>query len=143
MDVKDKSKGFDVFLSYSHPDQDWATSLAQALSRQGVSVWTDSMIKLGDSLIDSIETAMEQSKYIVLLVSPNSTRSSWAAFELGAALGMGKSVVPVVSAQVSTDDLAGPIRSRKFLREDDPETIASQIASVVLHQDESYMSNGA
>lgn len=143
MDTKDESNGFHVFLSYSHSDRDWADSLAQALSKQKVRVWTDALIRPGELVTDSIETALAQSKYIVFLVSPNSTRSSWAAFELGAALGMGKPVLPVVSAGVSDDELAGPIRSRKFLREADTDTLAAQLAAVVLDQREPYANNGA
>ncbi len=141
--MDDTHNSFHVFLSYSHSDREWANALAQALSKQKVKVWTDSMIKPGELLTDSIATALEQSKYIVFLVSPSSAHSSWAAFELGAAIGMGKTVLPVVSSEVSDDELAGPIRSRKFLRESDPETLAVQLASVILNKDESYASNSA
>lgn len=143
MSTSDESNDYHVFLSYSHSDREWANALAQALSRQKVRVWTDSQIRPGERWADSIDTALTNSKYVVFLVSPKSNRSSWAAFELGAALGMGKPVLPVVSADVSDEELAGPIRSRKFIRESDTETLAAQLASVVLSKDGSYGSNGA
>ncbi len=121
-----------VFLSYSQPNQEWARSLAEALSKRGVKVWFDEWdILPGDRLSDQIEQALRESEYVLMLVGEDSAESASSAFELGAAIGMGKTIVPVVSPSVPIESLAGPIRSRRFVRSSDTEQVAEQLSNEI------------
>jgi len=121
-----------VFLAYSHTNKDWARSLAEALRKRGVTVWFDEWALLpGDRITDQIEHALRESEYILMLVGEDNAKSPWIAFELGAAIGMDKTIVPVVSPTVPIESLAGPIRSRKFLRNSDTEQIAEQLSNEI------------
>lgn len=132
-----------VFLSYSRADLEWARSLAEALQRRGVRIWFDQWdILPGDRIDDQIEQALQESEFVVVLIGLNGGTSSWAAFELGAALGMGKKIVPVVSPAVPIESLAGPIRSRRFVRNLDTEEIAEQLTNDIFNPGRSQ-DNGA
>jgi hypothetical protein len=70
-----------VFISYSHKDEAWrdkVRSLMEPLERQGrLAVFDDTGIRAGDSWLERIQTALDQTKVAVLLVSPNFLKSEF------------------------------------------------------------------
>lgn len=73
----------DVFLSYSRKDVDMMRRIRTALLNSGLTVWTDEGIKAGTELwINSIETAIEQSNCLLVLLSPDAKASNWVKKEL-------------------------------------------------------------
>mgnify|MGYP000975971531 CR=1 FL=1 len=128
---------YDVFISHASKDRDWVKNLVAALSDRGLCVWYDETnIKFGDSILRGIEEGLRESKYIVILLTPDTVSSNWAAAELGAALAMKKVLIPIVSEDMQLKDLPGPVRSRRFLRKGDPNSIAEEIAEGIfsIHQ---------
>jgi hypothetical protein len=77
-----------VFLSYAPSDEAFAKALASQLSRRGLSVWSPSEEVLpGDNVWLRIGEALENSKAMIVLVSPDSMRSENVRREIEYALG--------------------------------------------------------
>lgn len=77
-----------VFLSYARSDEAFAKSLSSQLSKRGLSVWSANQEVLpGDNLWLRIGEALEKSRAMVVLVSPDSMRSEHVRREIEYALG--------------------------------------------------------
>ncbi|MBI2911840.1 MAG: toll/interleukin-1 receptor domain-containing protein [Chloroflexi bacterium] len=120
-----------VFISYSHThDKDWARQFAESLRERGLDVWFDDWsVHLGDSLPDAIESGLRDSDLLVLLVGPETAMGPNVWFELGAAVAMGKRVVPIVPADADLSRLPGSIRLRKFLIKRAPQEVAEELVA--------------
>lgn len=76
-----------VFLSHSSKDKFFARKLAEALIRYGVTVWIDEAeLRIGDSLVDKISSAINESDYVAAVLSHNSVNSNWVQKELQLAM---------------------------------------------------------
>lgn len=93
---------WDVFISHAHEDKAAvAKPLAEALQRGGLRVWLDEQeISLGDSLTGKINEGLANSRYGVVILSPDFLAKEWPKRELGALLAIefkhGKRVLPVL-----------------------------------------------
>lgn len=71
-----------IFISYSRKDRQIAETLRKRLSQVGISTWVDTQeIKLGDSLIQKIQSAIDGVEYVCALLSRNSIQSAWVQKE--------------------------------------------------------------
>jgi hypothetical protein len=78
-----------VFISYSSVDHDFATSLHQYLSAQGVGVWfAPHDIRGGRRIEDQLSAAITEHSKLVLVLSESSMQSNWVATELLMALDL-------------------------------------------------------
>ena len=99
---------YDVFISYSHSDVDFALDLEKALS--GLSVYRDqSTIKVGDAWFADLVKAIYSSRSVVVLLSPEYVSSPMCRAELFHALGRdpdghAKIVLPVLLRPVQLPD---------------------------------------
>ncbi|TEU12597.1 MAG: toll/interleukin-1 receptor domain-containing protein, partial [Anaerolineales bacterium] len=75
---------WDVFISHTWEDkEDIARPLAEALRQKGLRVWYDEFtLTLGDSLRRSIDHGLAQSRYGVVILSPNFFTKEWSQKEL-------------------------------------------------------------
>lgn len=72
-----------VFISYSSKDRDFALKLATDLKSRGLNVWFDQWeLKVGDSLIVRIGTAIKAQDYLITILSSASVKSEWVIKEL-------------------------------------------------------------
>jgi hypothetical protein len=73
-----------IFISYNHRDKEWATRLALELGQlPGVDVFIDHWeMSAGQSLLDRIEEGIDQSSFLVVLLSSHSVESKWVRTEL-------------------------------------------------------------
>jgi TIR domain len=72
-----------IFISYSHRDADFVDRLAVKLAEQHIHVWLDRLeIRVGDSLIQKIETALQRADAIIVVLSSASVESEWWRREL-------------------------------------------------------------
>jgi hypothetical protein len=72
-----------IFLCHSSADKPFVRQLAQRLSTEGVQVWLDEAeIKIGDSIIQKLEDAIDKIDYIGVVLSPNAVASQWVQQEL-------------------------------------------------------------
>ncbi len=79
-----------VFISYAHEDKPLAQGIANALSDRGCTVWIDEgELKVGDSLINRIATAVLDAEFCLALISEASVDSDWCQKELSLAITNG------------------------------------------------------
>ncbi len=92
---------WDVFISHAWEDkEDIARPLAETLRRRGLRVWYDEYtLTLGDSLRRSIDRGLAQSKYGIVILSPNFFAKEWPQRELDGLVAKevssGKTILPV------------------------------------------------
>lgn len=85
------SEGLNVFVSYSHVDEELKTELMKHLDplrrQHGIETWHDRKLKAGDEWDKSISTALEKADLILLLVSIDFINSKYCFdIELEAAM---------------------------------------------------------
>ena len=62
----------DVFISHVSSDENYASKLTKALEKSGLDVWlTSREITLGDSIFDTINRGLENTRYGILIISPD------------------------------------------------------------------------
>lgn len=80
-------KSFDVFISHSAVDKEFARTLARDIKENGYSVWLDEWnLVPGDSFAKVISEAIKSSKYLIAVMSPDYFASDWTTQEWQAAL---------------------------------------------------------
>ena len=121
-----------VFISSAYSDRDWTRRFVAELLSAGQNVWySEREVAVGELWADKLENGIRNSEYITLLVSPRSINSSWFNFELGASLGMGKRVIPIVAKDLKAGELPGPIRSMRYIVMDNPEDTAREVVDTL------------
>ena len=76
-----------IFISYSHADEAFAHELATHLVKHNAHVWIDSWeLNVGDSLIQRIQQAIQESSALLIVLSKASVESEWCKKELNAGL---------------------------------------------------------
>ncbi|MEH2112283.1 toll/interleukin-1 receptor domain-containing protein [Nostoc sp.] len=73
---------YDVFIYYSTQDREWVQNeLLPDLEKQSLRIWVDRNIELGDSFTAEIEQAVQTSRKILLILSPDYLNDVWTQFE--------------------------------------------------------------
>lgn len=103
-----------IFISYSSEDRDWARRLAQALEKEGWSVWWDRKIAVGKTYSRVIEAELEAADCVMVIWSEHSVASDWVVAE--AAEGLERNLLvpvsidnakpPLIFRQIQTADLS-------------------------------------
>jgi len=119
-----------VFISHSSSDNPWAREFANSLQQHGLQVWFDSSsVRPGESWREALEKELRASNVIALLVTPDTIKRPNLFFEIGAAIGMGKQLILVVSKEVDPAELPGSLRERRYLIKGSPELTAQEFIS--------------
>ena len=122
-----------VFISHTARDTEWARSFARALKERGVSVWLDEFdVQPGESLREALESGLRNSDVFVALLDAEAAAKPNLFFELGAAIGMGKRVVPIVPKGIDLGALPLDLRLRGYLVRDTPEQTAEELSATLL-----------
>ena len=102
---------YDLFISYARQDFPFVEELVRHLKDQRISVWFDQgSLRMGASFSNSVQEALEHSRYFLLVISPGYLNSSWANFEMGVALSRSASpmrgrIIPLLIGDVNRDAL--------------------------------------
>lgn len=97
-----------VFMSYSRRDVLRAREIAGCLDRDGVGVFRDEdALQVGRDWRQGLDEAIRVAKHFVLLMSPDSARSTWVRKELALAEESGSHVVPVALRPGARRDFRG------------------------------------
>ena len=105
-----------LFISHTMDSRDYARRLAEALKALGDAPQFDlEAIKPGQSFSKTIRANLASSDYIVVLLTERAAKSPSVMFEIGAAEGLGKRVIPILLADIDIDMLDYIRRDRWFL----------------------------
>ena len=86
-----------VFLSYSRKDLAFVEQLAADLKGAGLDVWYDvSGLAGGDRWSWTIEDAIRNSQYVVVVLSPDSIKAEWVEKEFLFASSLKMKIVPLM-----------------------------------------------
>lgn len=122
-----------VFISHTARDTEWARSFAKALKERGISVWFDEFdVQPGEPWRDALESGLRNSDVLVALLDAEAPARPNLFFELGAAIGMGKTVVPIVPRDIDLSALPLDLRLRRYLVRDTPEHTAEELSASLL-----------
>ncbi len=78
---------YDVFLSHNSNDNPQVRRLAKRLQAAGLRVWLDDwIIKAGDIISLKVDQGLDQSRALILCISPNALQSGWVALERSTAI---------------------------------------------------------
>lgn len=103
-----------VFISYSSKDSTFVEKLSTKLVENRIHVWRDKWeMKPGDSLIDKIQNGLEDSSFLLVVLSNNSVKSEWCKKELNSGLMRELDERKVVVIPILIGDCKIPL----FLRE--------------------------
>ncbi len=94
----------DVFLSYARADEAFVRRIAQAITREGYSVWWDDELPAHVAYGSMIAEKIAASKVLLVLWSPNSTASEWVRGEAE----MARSQKKLVQASIAEAQLPLP-----------------------------------
>jgi TIR domain len=73
----------DAFISYATEDNDFAVDVALGLKTNGLSIWFAPLsLKVGNKLLDSIETGLQESRSGVLILSKDYLKKGWTQYEM-------------------------------------------------------------
>jgi hypothetical protein len=86
-----------VFISYSRKDIDFARKLAGDLEKAGYDAWWDiTDLRGGDDWVRTIPAAIAASKYMIVVLTPDSIESEWVRKEYTQALSLRKKIIPIM-----------------------------------------------
>jgi len=89
----------DVFISYAREDQARTKAVVEALTAEGLDIWWDKRIGVGDRFEDEIDAAIDQAKCVLVLWSELSVGSDWVRAEASEGLAANK-LIPVMLDEV-------------------------------------------
>lgn len=90
-----------VFISHSSRDKKFVRFLKDCLLENSIETWLDEdQLDLGDKLVNKLESALDKSSHLVIILSPASVNSDWVSFELKRAIennrtGLNSKIIPI------------------------------------------------
>ena len=106
----DKERKWDLFICHASEDKDSVVRpLAKLLEKNGVKVWYDEFsLKLGDSLRQSIDNGLVNSRYGVVVISPDFFKRDWPQRELDGLVArevVGEKVILPIWHQIAAQEI--------------------------------------
>ena len=101
---------YDVFLSHNAKDKPRVRTLAERLMAAGVRVWLDDwVIRAGDIIALKVDEGLEQSRVLLLCISPAALASGWVALERSTAVhrdpaNAGRRFIPLLLGDCALPD---------------------------------------
>lgn len=86
---------YDIFISYSHRDDDFVKVFHKMFENKGWKVWRDSRNTPGDDFREEIKNAILCSSIVVFFSSENSNASLHVENEVGFAINNDKMIIPI------------------------------------------------
>jgi nucleoside 2-deoxyribosyltransferase len=93
---------FDVFVSHSLRDRDFAADVADRLRAEGLQPFHDASVPIGQEISKLIWDALAECHAFVVIVSPDSAPDAMGMIELGAATAWNKPIFVLLNGPAST-----------------------------------------
>ena len=93
---------FDVFVSHSSRDREFAADVAGRLKFEGLQPFYDASIPLGQEISKAIWDALAECHAFIVIVSPDSTPDAMGMVELGAATAWNKPIFVLLNGPASS-----------------------------------------
>ena len=112
-----------VFVSHSSLDVEVATALIDLL-RQALNLRSEDIrctsingyrLPGGVATSQAVRRQVNEASLVLGLISPNSIRSAYVLFELGARWGLERPMIPLLALGTSPEDLVGPLKEINVL----------------------------
>jgi TIR domain len=122
-----------IFLSHAHSDLPFVQAVAEALRQQGLESWLDvEAVKPGEQMTETLANALRSASVVVAFLGDSSS-SPQLNFEIGAALGQAKPIVPVFLSDLGRSEAPPQLRDANGIDASDlkPEEVAQGIAETL------------
>ena len=87
----------EVFISYTHADEEIARFIHNHLKAEGVSAFlAAATLRPGEKWTEAVFRELKQAKWVLLLASRKACESPYVQQEVGAAIGGDKRLVPII-----------------------------------------------
>lgn len=104
------------FISYNHSDASLAQAIAKSLDEEGIAYFLDEKdIGYGLDILAEVSKNLANSTHMAVIISPDSSKSTWVPYEIGVARANGLKIVPVL--QHPAIDLPAYIASLKYCKD--------------------------
>lgn len=98
--IKDKNEA--VFISHSHDDADFAELLKLKLEKENINCWIDSeKLKIGQEWRQEIDDGINNSKAVIVIMTPEARKSEYVTYEWAYAWGKDKRIFPIMLKQTT------------------------------------------
>ncbi|MBC7570216.1 MAG: SIR2 family protein [Spirosoma sp.] len=121
--IKSESKKYDIFLSHSSKDEAIANRIVQMLKSSNYKVWDfRENLTIGTEWQKSLEVALNESRFMIFLITENYSQSKWLEKELS--LGLLKqlegklNVIPIVMGDIKNINMPSDLASMIYLKLD-------------------------
>lgn len=107
-----------VFVSHSSKDKPIVDRIVSDLKKEGISVWYDKFeIEAGDNIVEKVNEGLKDSKYFLIVLSPNALASSWVVEETSFAVlqqitSRGVFVIPIL---IEDCDIPPLLKHKKYV----------------------------
>ena len=104
-----------IFISYSHTDNEFALKLSSALESDGYNVFIDNKIPIGNNIYKDIGKGIAKADAVIVVISKNSNNSHFVANETISMLSfLDKGKMPLVIPVVLGKDTPLPVDLNRF-----------------------------
>ena len=125
----------DVFISYAQGDEEKADRLKAELERQGLGVFEDAELVLGQDWQATLDDAMQTAKAVVVLLSAASQSGKLPKSEAQRALTSKPIVIPVLLDDMATENFLWPLLANRITKQvstmDEMPALAKQIGQLL------------
>ncbi len=105
----------DIFISYSSEDREFADKIAQDLKKNGYNTFYDKEILPGEEWENRLNHELQKAKNLIVILSPNYTRSQWTQQELeAAALSESKGQIKIIPILIEDTEIPLFLKSKLY-----------------------------
>lgn len=118
LDIFDRSKTYDFFISYSREDAASAIDVVNSLGGSGVDIFLDEIeIGWGESINDLVFSGLQSARHLVVLISKHSLNSAWVRKELSTVLTREINESRTIILPILMDDQNSYFEALPFMRD--------------------------